>query len=169
MNTSQTPSQRALSLEPLREGDKAFFSLQHQNALHQLLLAAFREWEAENDTKRADLARISGHSPAVITRLLSDPSNYEASTIAILMAAMGREIDVGCHKMSSEPIRRNNLPKIQSRIAQARSATSTKQDVQSQRRAEPVPALNSLTGTEIANTSPASLTADKAAIGIGIA
>ncbi len=153
MTTSQTPYQRALSLEPLRAGDKAFFAQQHQTALHQLLLATFLEWEAENSTKRADLARASGHSPAVITRLLSDPTNYRASTAAILMAAMGREIDVSGRKFSSDPIRRNNLPRIQSRIAQTRNDTGSKAETQ-RRRAEPVPVVGALGGTGIANTSP---------------
>src|SRR5260370_16019564 len=124
MTISQTPYQRALSPEPLRAGDKAFFSSQHQYALHQLLLETFLECDAKSDMKRADLARKSGFDPATISRLLADPSNYEASTAAILMAWMGHTITLGKEKISSEGVRRNDIPPLQSRIAQLRGATA---------------------------------------------
>jgi hypothetical protein len=66
--------------------------------------------------KRADLARRSGHSPAVITRLLTEANNYRASTVAVLMAAMGYEIDVTRRKIRSEGRRHNDVPALQRRI-----------------------------------------------------
>jgi hypothetical protein len=122
MNISQTPYERAVSGKPLREGDKAFFATRHQHELHQMLLDAFLECE-QNGMKKADLARNSGHSPAVITRLLSDPSNYGASTVAVLMAAMGYVITLGREKIIAQGDNRNYLPPLQRKIAQMQGAS----------------------------------------------
>jgi hypothetical protein len=109
MGTYQTPYQKALSDEALRAGDKAFFATQHQHELHQLLLDTF----LETGMKRADLARRSGHSPAVITRVLSEPRNYQASTVAVLMATMGYEIGIERRKIVGSQRRQNYVPPLQ--------------------------------------------------------
>jgi hypothetical protein len=119
MTTYQTPFQRALSDEPLRSGDKEYFAAQHQSELHQLLLATFLDCQASNAMKRSDLSKKSGHSPAVVTRVLSEPSNYEASTVAVLMAAMGYRITVGRERITLDGERLNHVPPIQRMIERA--------------------------------------------------
>lgn len=146
MTISQTPYQRALAEAPLREGDKVFFSTQVENALHQLLLETFLECEQTDNLKRADLARKSTYAPAVITRILSDPSNHRIGTAAVLMAAMGHEITLGKQKIDPAGPRRNYLPSLQSRIFQMKADQSPNGPYQSNSGNPPI--VNTITRSE---------------------
>lgn len=66
--------------------------------------------------KQIEVSRRSGFSPEVISRLFSSAGNHRTDTMAIVMAAMGRCIEVGSRKIVTGKPMHNYLPPLQRRI-----------------------------------------------------
>jgi hypothetical protein len=71
----------------------AYFESRAMNDWYDYVVSKFLEEEAAGRITRAQLARRINKSPAVITRLLSSPSNWTLSTLSnLLLGICGEEV-----------------------------------------------------------------------------
>lgn len=88
-------------LDELSTGTRAYFHARLKNRLYDLVISKFQEKEITDKLTKAKLARRTGHSPAVITRLLGSPGNWRLETVSdLLIGIAGEELDA----TSSSPL-----------------------------------------------------------------
>jgi len=72
-------------------GTQAYFQSKAMSAFYTFVVQKFLEKERAGELSRADLARRARKDPAVITRLLSKPSNMTLGTLSDLLLAIDGE------------------------------------------------------------------------------
>lgn len=96
--TVWTEVRDAKTLSPRALG---YFRARLRNNLHELVLTQFIKQEANDGTKRADVARRIRKRPEQITRLLGAPGNWTLDTVSDLLLAMGYELRAEAKKIDA--------------------------------------------------------------------
>ena len=94
-------------LNELSLGTRSYFQERLKNRLYDLVLSKFHERVSSDNLTKAELARRTGHSPAVITRLLGAPGNWRLDTVSDLLLGIGGEELVASSSSPLDSAKRN--------------------------------------------------------------
>lgn len=86
------------------KGTRAYLAVRTQGEWYDFVVKKFLAEESAGRLTRAELARRTGKSPAVISRLLGRPANWTLETLSSLLAGVSTEETVPM----SRPILRNS-------------------------------------------------------------
>lgn len=93
-------------VEPIAPDHQALVVARVQQELWILVVARFRELEAETGLRQVDLAKQLGVSRPQIHEWLSEPHNMTIKAAGRLMEAMGAQLVFDMRRMRREPRRR---------------------------------------------------------------
>lgn len=79
--------------------EKGYFQARLKNRLHEVVLEEFMK----SDLTQRDIAKELGVSPAMVSRLLGAPGNWEIETVSDLLLAMGCELKISVVKKFDPP------------------------------------------------------------------